>query len=87
MVTFEFFIGYRLGVSNDTNTRIQELWKIYSNFGDDYTTFLGNLVLAEVRDIVAEYQAFDLFQKREEIGNNMFASIKSVFKDYHFDLL
>lgn len=86
-ISFEFFIGYKLGYSNDTQTRIQELFEIYSNFGDDYEKFLGNLVLSEVRDIVAQYEAFDLFQKREDIGNTMFSSIYSAFQEYHFELM
>jgi len=87
LVTFEFFIGYTLGIANDSNTRIQELWEIYLNFGDDYNTFLANLVLAEVRDVMGEYEAFDLFQERETIGNTMFSSIQEIFLEYNFNLL
>lgn len=86
-VTFEFYVGYTLGTSNTTEGRIADFWNIYSKFGGDYEYFLSNLVLAEVRDIVAQYEAFDLFGKREEIGNTMFSSITSIFAEYKFTLL
>ena len=78
LVTFEFYVGFKLTTANDTNTKIQQFWEIYSNFGTDYNKFLINLVLSEVRDIVATYEAFDLFQQREAIGNTMFLSISSI---------
>lgn len=86
-MTFEFYVGYRLGTANTTAGRIAEFYEIYTQFGEDYEIFLSNLVLAEVRDIVSQYEAFDLFQKREEIGDNMFTSIKTIFKEYKFTLL
>jgi len=87
LVSFEFYVGYKFSNSNDTATKIKQYWEIYSNFGGNYNHFLNMLVLSEVRDTVAQYEAFDLFQKREQIGDAMFTSISNIFDEYHFKLL
>lgn len=60
---------------------------IYKTCGEDWDIFLEMLVLAEVRDVAAQYEAFDFFQKRDVIGTALFNNVHQVFQDYNFELL
>ena len=89
LLDFEFYVGYKLTTksANTDAKKIDQLMNIYKTCGGEWDIFLEMLVLAEVRDVAAQYGAFDFFQKREVIGTALFNNIYQVFQDYNFELL
>ena len=44
------------------------------------------MVHSVIRNVAAEYSAFDFFEKRSIIGDEMFSTLKEYFEEYYFKL-
>ncbi|CDW80750.1 UNKNOWN [Stylonychia lemnae] len=70
-VSVQLALHYKVGVSFNNKTRLaREFQEIYIRYGEKATwdKLVKNVVIASTKDACQNYQAFDFFEKRQEIG-------------------
>lgn len=86
-LTMDIFMAYRLTTSKEDKKRVAQLAEIHANFGTDWNTIIRMLAHAHIRNVASRYKAFDFFQKREEIGEDLFKTIEKSLFEFHFNLV
>ena len=52
---------------------------MYYEFGPDYTTVFRLLARSDLRDVAAQFVAIDIVAQREQLAQNMTASLQTTF--------
>jgi len=80
-------IQYKLGLSTSEMELKDQIMLIFERYGTSWEEFLVKIASEAVRNVTTKFTAFDLFQRRKEVGAAILVELKKTFALYYFECM